>query len=61
VLHPKIGSIFPKRASGVIQEGACADILLIDGNPLDDIKILANPEKNINLIMKDGVIYKYDI
>jgi imidazolonepropionase-like amidohydrolase len=43
---------------GVIEEGAYADILLVDGNPLDDIKILADPENNIDLIMKDGVIYK---
>lgn len=43
---------------GVIQEGAYADILLIDGNPLDDITILADYEENIDLIMKDGVVYK---
>lgn len=43
---------------GVIDEGAYADILLIDGNPLKDIKILTDAEKNIVLIMKDGVIYK---
>jgi imidazolonepropionase-like amidohydrolase len=43
---------------GVIKEGSYADILLIDGNPLDDIKILSDPENNIDLIMKDGVIYK---
>jgi imidazolonepropionase-like amidohydrolase len=43
---------------GVIEEGAYADILLIDGNPLKDIKILTDAEKNIVLIMKDGKIYK---
>lgn len=55
---------------GVIEEGALADILLIDGNPLEDITVLGgNPEwfkaaprtrgiETINLIMKDGVIYK---
>ena len=43
---------------GVIEEGAYADILLVDGNPLEDISILAEPEKNIRLIMKDGKIYK---
>lgn len=31
---------------------------LIEGNPLDDITILASPEKNIRLIIKDGVVYK---
>ena len=43
---------------GVITEGAYADILLIEGNPLEDISILADPEKNLRLIMKDGEIYK---
>ena len=43
---------------GVIEEGALADILLIDGNPLKNIEILTNPEKNLLLIMKDGKIFK---
>ncbi|GAG34057.1 unnamed protein product, partial [marine sediment metagenome] len=43
---------------GVIKEGAYADILLVDGNPLDDIKLLVKPDKNLKIIMKDGKIYK---
>jgi imidazolonepropionase-like amidohydrolase len=43
---------------GVIEEGAYADLLLIEGNPLKDITILSDPEANLRLIMKDGVIYK---
>jgi len=43
---------------GVIQEGAYADILIVDGNPLEDIRVLEDYENNIRLIMKDGVIYK---
>lgn len=43
---------------GVIEEGAYADILLVNGNPLQDIKLLEDAEKNLLLIMKDGVIYK---
>jgi imidazolonepropionase-like amidohydrolase len=43
---------------GVIEKGALADILLIDGNPLEDISILLNPEENLALIMKDGKIFK---
>jgi imidazolonepropionase-like amidohydrolase len=55
---------------GVIEEGAYADLLLVDGNPLDDISVIggatewfdADPEwkpiETIDLIMKDGVIYK---
>jgi len=47
-----------KGKLGVIQEGALADLLLINGNPLEDISILTSHEENIALIMKDGVIYK---
>ena len=43
---------------GVIKEGAYADILLVDGNPLEDIEMLVDYEGGINLIMKDGKIYK---
>jgi imidazolonepropionase-like amidohydrolase len=43
---------------GVVQESALADLLLVDGNPLDNIKLLADPEKNLAVIMKDGKIYK---
>jgi len=43
---------------GVIEEGAYADLLLINGDPLKDISILTKPEANIALIMKDGKIYK---
>ncbi|MGI9199445.1 MAG: amidohydrolase family protein [Woeseiaceae bacterium] len=43
---------------GVIQAGALADLIIVDGNPLDDASILAAPEESIRLIMKDGVIYK---
>jgi imidazolonepropionase-like amidohydrolase len=43
---------------GVIEEGALADLLVIDGNPLDDIMLVARPDKNFMIIMKDGKIYK---
>ena len=43
---------------GVIQPGAYADVLIVKGNPLEDIELLVEPEKNIGFIMKDGVIYK---
>ena len=39
---------------GVVEEGALADLLLVDGNPLDDIDLLADPGKNFVVIMKDG-------
>jgi imidazolonepropionase-like amidohydrolase len=43
---------------GVVEEGALADLLLIDGNPLENIKLIEDPEKNFLVIMKDGTIYK---
>ena len=43
---------------GVVEEGALADILLIGGNPLEDISVLTRPDENIMFIMKDGKIYK---
>ncbi|WP_170287466.1 metal-dependent hydrolase family protein [Halioglobus maricola] len=43
---------------GVIQPGAYADLVLIDGEPLEDVSVLADPGKNLRLIMKDGVVYK---
>jgi imidazolonepropionase-like amidohydrolase len=43
---------------GVIEEGALADLLLVDGNPIDDIKLIEDPAKNFVVIMKDGNFYK---
>ncbi len=43
---------------GVIEDGALADLLVIDGNPIDHIELVAAPEKNLMIIMKDGKIYK---
>jgi imidazolonepropionase-like amidohydrolase len=43
---------------GVIEEGALADLLLVDGNPLDDMKLIADPAKNFLVIMKDGKVFK---
>jgi len=43
---------------GVVEEGALADLLLVDGDPLKDIRLLESPSRNFVLIMKDGRIYK---
>ncbi len=43
---------------GVIEEGALADLLLVDGNPLETMELVADAAKNFKIIMKDGVIYK---
>lgn len=47
-----------KAALGVLEPKAYADILLVDGNPLDDISLIADPEKNFRLIMKNGIVCK---
>ena len=43
---------------GVVKEGAYADLILVDGNPLEDLNLVAEPHKNFVVIMKDGKIYK---
>ena len=60
---------YPQKL-GVIEPGAYADILIVDGNPLEDLSVLGANEKwfdapprdrgfdTIRVIMKDGVIYK---
>ena len=60
-------------AQGVIEEGAYADLLLVDGNPLEDITVIGGNTKwfdaapefklipTLHLVMKDGRIYRNDI
>ena len=43
---------------GVIEEGAYADVVLVEGNPLEDITLLEDYTNNFKLIMKDGQIWK---
>lgn len=43
---------------GVVEEGALADLLLVEGNPIDNIKLIEDPAKNFLVIMKDGKVYK---
>jgi imidazolonepropionase-like amidohydrolase len=43
---------------GVIEKGALADMLLVDGDPTASLDLLANPDKSLLVIMKDGKIYK---
>ena len=61
---------YPEGPLGVIQEGAYADILIVDGNPIEDVTVIgavdgwfsAPPRKaeveTIRVIMKDGKVYK---
>ena len=43
---------------GVVEEGALADLILVDGDPLENLKLIADPEKNFVVIMKDGRVVK---
>jgi imidazolonepropionase-like amidohydrolase len=43
---------------GIVEEGALADLLLVDGNPLDNLDLVADPDRNFLVIMKDGRIHK---
>ncbi len=43
---------------GVVEEGALADLILVDGDPVADIMRIANPDRNFVLIMKDGRMVK---
>jgi imidazolonepropionase-like amidohydrolase len=43
---------------GVVEQGALADLLLVDGDPIANIKLIEDPAKNFVIIMKDGKIYK---
>lgn len=43
---------------GVVREGAYGDLLLVNGNPLEDISLLAEPEEGIGFIMKGGKTFK---
>jgi imidazolonepropionase-like amidohydrolase len=53
------GPRYPLSAPlGVIKENAIADMLLVEGNPTEDLTLIANPDQNFRLIIKGGVIYK---
>jgi imidazolonepropionase-like amidohydrolase len=43
---------------GVIEKGALADLLVVDGDPISNIRLIEEPMKNFVVIMKDGIIYK---
>jgi imidazolonepropionase-like amidohydrolase len=43
---------------GVVEQGALADLLLVDGNPLENIKLLEDPARNLVVIVKGGQVVK---
>jgi imidazolonepropionase-like amidohydrolase len=46
---------------GVVAPGALADLLVIEGNPLADIRVLTTPDRTLKLIMKGGRVYKNEL
>lgn len=46
---------------GTIAPGAYADLLIVDGDPLTDLRIMLDPERNLKFIMKGGIIYKDEL
>jgi len=46
---------------GIVQEGALADLLLVDGDPIANVDVIADPARNFLVIMKDGKIYKNSV
>ena len=48
---------YPQGKVGLLEEGAFADLLILEGNPLEDLDVLTDKE-NMRVIMKDGVLYK---
>ena len=53
--------LMEKGTLGIIAEGAYADLLIVEGNPLVDLGVLMNPQKNLKFIMKDGVVHKNEL
>jgi imidazolonepropionase-like amidohydrolase len=43
---------------GVVEQGALADLLLVDGDPIANIRLIEDPAKNLLVIMKDGKLHK---
>ena len=43
---------------GVVEEGALADLILVNGDPIANIGLIADPARNFAVIMKDGKIFK---
>jgi len=46
---------------GVVKEGALADLIVVEGDPLENLDLVADPHKNFVVIMKDGKVYKNTI
>ena len=43
---------------GVVEAGAFADLLVLNGNPLENIKLIEDPGNSLAVVMKDGRVHK---
>src|SRR5262249_35816373 len=50
--------LMQKGRLGTIAPGAHADLLIVDGDPLTDARVMVEPQQRLKVIMKHGVIYK---
>jgi imidazolonepropionase-like amidohydrolase len=50
-------NLYPGKL-GVVEEDALTDLLLVDDDPIANIKLIEDPGKNFLVIMKDGTIHK---
>jgi imidazolonepropionase-like amidohydrolase len=46
---------------GTLREGSYADLILVDGNPLEGVSVLLDYENNIDFVMKDGIVYRNEL
>lgn len=46
---------------GVVEEGALADLILVNGDPLENMKFIEEPDTNFLIIMKDGKLFKNSV
>ena len=46
---------------GKVEAGFCADLLVVDDNPLNDIRVLTKPETKLKAVVKDGVFFKNEL
>ena len=53
--------LMQKGKLGVIAPGAYADLLVVDGDPLTDLRVMTDPQRNLKVIMKDAVLYKNEL
>jgi imidazolonepropionase-like amidohydrolase len=46
---------------GAVAPGASADLLVVDGNPLEDLEVLTDPARNLRLVMAAGRVHRNDL